>query len=630
MAPGGGAPQDRGGGRVRWPEPQRPWLQGRDEAKGGRRGWELDSQVEEPPPPAPEPEAAAADPDEAAAGSPVVFTNKARCRDCYRCLRVCPVKAIRLHEGQAEVVGERCIACGACIRACPQQARVCRSDLPAVRELLRGPEPVAASVAPGFVAAFPAQLARRLPSALRLLGFARVEETAVAAWHVAQASRRAFEESDGPTVCTACPAAVRWVERYRPDAASWLAPVPSPAELHARSLRSQGARVVFIGPCVAKKLEADRSTALDCALTFSELLTWLDEAGLALERLEESGFDATPGDRARLFPLPGGLIRTAGLSTEPGACQALACAGVAELSDALAELRQQPRPLLVEPLLCPRGCISGPGMPEQAAGLLGGALAVSALAAEPHDPAPQPPRPELLAFQPAPSPPPPDAFGEDEIRQVLESSGKGDPADRLDCGACGYESCREKAVAVLRGLAELEMCLPRMRRLAERRTDRIIESSPNGILILDERLQVLSMNPAFRSMFRAGDALCGHPVSRLMDPEPFEAAAAAAGAIVERTVRHERFGVVCHQLLYRLDQDRQLVGIFVNVTASRARKEALEHLRSETIAQANELMEHQLSMAQQMARLLGDATAQGESLVHKLLRLAGEEAQTES
>ena len=205
--------------------------------------------------------------------------------------------------------------------------------------------------------------------------------------------------------------------------------------------------------------------------------------------------------------------------------------------------------------------------------------------------------------------------------------GKSRPEDQLNCGACGYSSCREKAIAVVRGMAEVEMCIPYMKNLAERRTDRIIETSPNGIVILDERLNILSMNPTFKKFFMCSEAVCGKRISYLMDPDPFEKLASGDKDKLELVVKHDRYNIICHQILYVLPEERQYVGIFVNITNSQANQTKLDHLRVQTIAQARELLEHQISMAQKMGQFLGESTARGEALVEKLMEMADEESE---
>lgn len=174
-------------------------------------------------------------------------------------------------------------------------------------------------------------------------------------------------------------------------------------------------------------------------------------------------------------------------------------------------------------------------------------------------------------------------------------------------------------------MAEPEMCLPFMRRRAEQRTDRIMETSPNGIVILDERLNIISMNPAFRRYFMCSEAVCGRRISYLMDPDLFEKLAAGATELTETVVRHDKYSLVCHEILYALRDERLYVGIFVNITNNRANQEQLSKLRAQTLIQAQELLDHQLAMAQKVTQFLGESAAQGEVLVEHLRQLATDE-----
>jgi iron only hydrogenase large subunit-like protein/uncharacterized Fe-S cluster-containing protein len=571
---------------------------------------------------------------------PIVNTTKAHCRDCYRCLRECPVKAIRIVDGQASVDAERCIHCGTCVRECPQGAKSLRSDLERAAGLLKSGGFAAASVAPSFAAFLPENLQRRLPDALRKLGFARVSETAVGAFHVARASADHIRTNpEAVHIASACPAVVSYVEQYEPDMVDALIPVVSPMAAHGRSLKEQhgpDCKVVFIGPCSAKKSEAERpelADAVDCVLTFTELFEWLELQGIDLDDCADTDFDDRPEGDARFFPVPGGLARTAELTTDLLAAEVLAVSGPAEIHDALENVRENPRPVLVEPLFCAQGCVNGAGAPQQ--GNLykrrGDVLQYAR----------RPCSGESAACASCASEAPAPANGdgslktrfdrrngqaelrEEDIKRVLESTGKADAADQLNCGACGYSSCRAQAIAVLQGMASVDMCIPHMRRLAEQRSDKIIETTPNGIVMLDEQLNILHMNPAFRKMFMATEAVLGKPVSYLMDPEPFENLQ-REGELMEFTARHPNYGVVCRQILYPLPEERQYVGVFVNVTKSMDNEKRLRRMRADTVRKAQELMEHQIQAAQEMAKFLGESTAETEDLVRNLMSIASE------
>jgi PAS domain S-box-containing protein len=569
----------------------------------------------------------------------VVFTNKARCRDCYRCVRVCPVKAIRMHQEQAFVVQDRCISCGTCIRECPQGAKSFRNDVEHAQRLLTSGGVVAASVAPSFAAVYGDWEQKRLASALRKLGFSFIAETAVGAYMVARKTAQVVaEHPERGHICTACPAVVRYVERYQPELIDQLVPVVSPMLAHARHIKEKmGAdvdvKVIFIGPCVAKKAEAEdpqNEGLVDCVLTFTELAEWLKRENISMSALEESSFDETPEGESRVFPLVGGSVRTASLTTDILAAEVVSVSGFSEVLEVLDSLGEV-SPVVVEPLFCSQGCINGPAIPgDRNVYDRRKEVLVYAEANQGQPPQAEKDYQELLTRFSAQAIEQKVNITEEEVRGILEKTGKSRPEDQLNCGACGYSSCREKAIAVLRGMAEVEMCIPYMKRLAEQRTDRIIETSPNGIVILDDRLNIIHMNPAFRRFFMCSEAVCGKRISYLMDPDAFEKLASGDQDFVEIVVKHERYNLVAHQILYPLKEENQYVGIFVNITHSQANEQKLDQLRAQTIMQARELMEHQITMAQKIGQFLGESTAKGEALVENLMRLAGDESKNPS
>jgi iron only hydrogenase large subunit-like protein/uncharacterized Fe-S cluster-containing protein len=557
----------------------------------------------------------------------VVFTNKARCRDCYRCIRVCPVDAIGIRDGQAYVDEDRCISCGTCIRECPQGAKSFRRDLDSVREMVASGAPVAVSLAPSFAAIFKPWEIKRVPSALRRLGFSHVSETAVGAYPVAKKTAECAAEHAGSfRIATACPAVVNYIERYRPNLVEALVPVCSPMVAHARMLKARlgdDTHVVFIGPCVAKKQEAREKSggAVDFALTFTELLEWFDLEQVDLSILEESDFDMAPEGWARSFPLAGGSLQTASLSTSLLAADVLSVTGTQEVKDTLDSLTDSRGPLLVEPLFCEQGCINGPAMPANETVYQRRRALLQYVLDTGHDGPGSNGCADLAAsFERHPLAC--GAVSEEQIRQVFAQTGKENPEDQLNCGACGYSSCREQAIAVIQQMAEPDMCVPYMRRLAEQRTDRIIETSPNGIVILDERLNILHVNPSFKRLFMCSEAVYGKPISYLMDPEPFEQIAAGKADLTEVTVEHGKYNLVCHQIVYALREERQYVGVFVNLTSSLMNKKQLDVLRVRTVQQARDLLGHQIEIAGKIAQFLGESTAQGEKLLENLVKLA--------
>jgi iron only hydrogenase large subunit-like protein/uncharacterized Fe-S cluster-containing protein len=567
-------------------------------------------------------------------GHQIVFTLTARCRDCYRCLRACPVKAIRMKKGQAYVDENRCIVCGTCIRECPQQAKSFRQDIETVQRLVDSGRFVAASVAPSFAAVFTGWQRRRLASALRALGFGYVGQTSQGAYQVSVHTARLMDKSGAKAnLATACPAVVNYVEKYHPGLVPRLIPLVSPMTAHGRMLKQRhgaDSAVVFIGPCVAKKseiLRSDAAAAVDCVLTFKELLAWLEQRNINLSMCEESDFDEKPVRNAQLFPLPGGSIKTAGLEDDGLRQEMVRADGVLDIRDLFASALHDSSYSLLEPLFCSQGCINGPGIGTEKS-IFERRKNIIEYDKEVGSHGLPPVVDDQNLFRAA--------FNEDsglvqevseeDIQAVLESTGKADPQQQLNCGACGYDTCRDKAVAVVQGMAEQEMCIPFMRRLAERRTDRIIDTSPNGIVILDEDLTIISMNPTFKQFFSCSDAVLGRHVSYLMDPAPFEKLVAGSVDKLDLTVSHRPYNLVCRELIYILREEKQVVGIFMNVTSRLEQEKKLKELRSQTVEQANELLEHQVRMALNIAQFLGESTAKGESLVRKLMALSeGEE-----
>ena len=570
----------------------------------------------------------------------IIFTDKAQCRDCYKCLRACPVKAIKMHNGQAFVVEERCILCGNCIRVCPQSAKKYRRDIDKARELLKSGRKTAVSIAPSYAAAYERWETLRLPSALRRLGFDFIGETSIGAYETAQHTAEIISQDVTKThLCTACPVLVNCVEKYHGGYVGLLVNSVSPMVAHAKSLKKQlgeETAVVFIGPCIAKKGEAERASStglIDAVLTFEELNEWLAEEQIELKLCEESGFDEKPVSAAALFPLLGGLIKTADLPTDMHSVESITVSGSIEIEDVFQYI-EDGRPLVVEGLYCQQGCINGPGMKTDKS-LLERKLDIikHASAIETKTPERRLTGEELYAAfteRPIKDEAP---ISEDKIREVLRKTGKESEHDMLNCGACGYTTCREKAIAVIHGYAELEMCIPYVRKLAQQRTDKIIETSPNGIVILDEQLEILTMNPAFAKFFCCNEALIGKRISNLMDPEPFEKLALSSDEMSEAIINHQKFNFTAHQKMYKMRDDTdeaktQIVGIFVDISNSIADKNKLDSLRSKTLMQAQDLLDHQINMAQELAKFLGESTARGEELVENLFKLTDDEEKT--
>ena len=559
----------------------------------------------------------------------VIYTITANCRDCSRCVRECPVKAIRISDGQAQIEDNLCIKCGTCVRECPQHAKTVRSDLQAARSLLAdGDKRVAASIAPSFTAMFPGELARRLPSALRQLGFRFVAETAEGAKYITDQS---FAKPQTGNISTACPAVVNLVEKYYPEFLDSLISVVSPMIAHGRIIKAKHAdcAVVFIGPCAAKKqeiLRPENIDAVDIVLTFAELLEWFASENIQLENCSESSFDRFHEiGYARLFPIQGGMLKTGGIPCDGTQADVLHVSGAQNVLELFSDgIVFQGK--WIEPLFCNDGCIGGP--------CFGGAYAGQSLLAR---------RENVIRY--AETAEKNDAgfsttqishhadfvrdeqkteeISDDQIHKILESTGKADPAHQLNCGACGYKTCLENAQAVARGMAEPEMCIPWMRRLAQQRTDRIIDTTPNGIVVLDGELCMVKMNPAFQKMFMCNNGILGRRISYLVNADGFESL--QSGTAEQYESIQTKYGITYHEKLYALREDKQYVGIYSNMSNVKYDAKQLDTVKAQTLMHAREFLDHQVRFAQEMAHFLGKSTAQSEAIAKRLIGLYEED-----
>jgi PAS domain S-box-containing protein len=559
----------------------------------------------------------------------IVHTHSVKCKDCYRCVSVCPVKAIKVSRGQAVVAQNRCIACGICIEECPQSAKTYRRDVEKAAELLSGTAPVGASIAPSFAAFFNDNEIACLSGTLKKLGFKYAAETSATAGEVAFASVSKASASSKPLLCSSCPSVVNYVTMYKPDAQSSLINVVSPMIAHAKKIKQilgEGAKVIFIGPCIAKKSEAEwtqNEGIVDVVLTFGEFLELLELKNISIAQSLQIPFDEEVPGASRYFPLPSGLIRAAALQNDSLDGHIYHLSGAKEVLDAVENISSMADTSLIDALFCPGGCINGPGMPDNGlnafekrakiinyalkAGISSRLPKISALNLD-------------TVFKSYP--PVVKTFSEAEIEAVLKKTGKNSPEDELNCTSCGYASCREKAIAVLNGMAEIEMCVPYMRTSAESRVKKIFETSPNGIIVLDNDFNIVSINDSFKKMFNCTGDLKGQNISAVIDAKNFAKLAASADDSLNVTVNYERYNIKTHQILFKMKEDNQYVGFFTNITKSEKDIKKLDELKKRTLSKAKELLEHQIEVAQKMAEYIGENTAKGEDLISDLLALS--------
>jgi len=567
---------------------------------------------------------------------PVIFTDKAKCEDCYRCLRNCTVKAIKIKDGQAFVEENRCILCGKCIEQCPQNAKTVRNDIDKMLDILDGKSNIAVSIAPSYLGFFKKWQVRRIPSILRSMGFDYISETVAAAPEVSKKSIEINKKNNNKNMTTSCPVFVNYIEKYYPNLVDSLINVKSPMLLHGTYLGKKlgkNYKIIFIGPCIAKKKEAekDKENNIDLVLTFDELNNYFEETNIKFNNFEESDFDEKGSKNSIFYPLSGGALKAVDINPDLISNEYIYINGENEISDIVKS--DNISNYLIEPLFCHQGCIDGPGAFSFNETIYDRKLKIIELLNKDKS------RKKDFDLKLDDSDfyknfencnVNNDNITEDQIREVLARTGKENKEDQLNCGACGYNSCREKAIAVVRGLAEDQMCIPYMRRLAEKKSDKILEKSPNGIVVMDEKLKIMDFNKSFKNMFKCSRSNLGKHISTIIDPDPMEKVLVNNNLTVEKKVKYEKYNLVCYQMIYHLKDEKQIIGVFIDTTKEIKNKKRLDTIKSTAIKQAHELLEHQIEVAQKMTNYLGESTAKGEKLVKKLIEITKKENDSEN
>lgn len=563
-----------------------------------------------------------------------IYTETAACQDCYKCVRECPAKAIRVSGGHASVLGEYCVLCGHCVEVCPVGAKKVRSDVERAKALVRLRPRTLLSVAPSFVAEFPGLGESGFSEAARRLGFAGVSETALGADLVSAATARELEglETAGPErprvlLSTACPVVVDYIVKYRPEVSGLLSRQTSPMVAHGRFLKAgaeEGTAVVFVGPCIAKKREADSSGgSLDAAITFKGLRTWFQEEGLDLASLAGASGGRFIPDRASkgvLYPVDGGMIASVKREAPASRAHFVTCSGLIEVERALDGLEgyREESPIFLELLACEGGCVNGPRC-EARSGSVAKRLRVLDYAREAREAALASPldlresRRDRLAIA---SP----RHSEEEIRASLALVGKHRPEDELNCSGCGYDSCRAFVAAMLSGRAERVMCVSYMRDLATKKANALVRTMPSGVVVVDSRLEVVECNERFVRLLGAeaeilNDArpgLAGADLSRLL---PFSGLFSRVMAedgpdCIERDLRLGKR--ILHASIFAIERGGCAGGVFQDITSPSIQ-------RDRVVGQAKAVIEKNLRTVQRIAYLLGENAADSEAILESII-----------
>mgnify|MGYP002514864709 CR=1 FL=1 len=552
--------------------------------------------------------------------------KKSNCKNCYKCIRHCPVKAIRFSGNQAHIISDECILCGQCFVVCPQNAKEIVDEREKVKVLLQGEEPVVVSLAPSFIANYEGVGIESMRRALKKLGFYDVEETAIGATIVKKEYERMLREEDRDIVISSCCHSINLlIQKYFPSLLGYLADVVSPMQAHCLDIKKRipNAKTVFIGPCVAKKDEAQSyKDIVDAVLTFEELTKWLEEEQVELEQ----EIDSEEYSRARFFPTTGGVLKT--MEKDYLRYNYIALDGVEKCIVALRDIEKgNVHKCFIEMSACAGSCSGGPVMeknnffsPVKNYGTIADYAGKKDFVVA---------QPEFYGLK--------KTFGymkreeniptEEEIRIVLQQMGKFQKSQELNCGSCGYNTCREKAIAIYQGKAEISMCLPYLKEKAESFSDTIVKNTPNGIIVLNEKLEVQQINNTARKIFniRYATDVLGDPVERILDPEIFvNVLESGYNMRNKREFLAEYQCYVEQSVIY--DQDSHLlIYLMRDVTEEETAREKKESISRQTMEVADKVVEKQMRIVQEIASLLGETAAETKIALTKLKEFIADE-----
>jgi iron only hydrogenase large subunit-like protein len=552
-----------------------------------------------------------------------IYTKERECQDCHKCIRECPVKAIRVEEGYARVVPELCIMCGNCVLACPSNAKRVRDDLHSAKALLKSGRKVIVSLAPSFVAQFSGVRPAQLIHALKKLGFFAVSETALGAQQVsASISSLMQSESKQIWISSACPVVVDFIGKYHPECQPNIFGVLSPLLTHCKMLRAHYGNdiaTVFIGPCIAKKQEAEHyPELLDVALTFEDLDQWLLEEDIHLAEIVETpadGFQPEEAEEGALYPIEGGMVPGVAGNREVDGSRFMSFSGLSNVEQALKGISEwkPEHNIFFELTACAGSCVNGPKAARN-----------TSVARRRYDivhyakPAAEFPRKLSLGIDGHydASPVARNEYSELQLQEALRTVGKYSVEDELNCGGCGYDSCRDFAHALIARNAERMMCATYTRKLAQKKANALLQKMPSAVVIVDEDMKIIECNLNFVHLF-AADAehskdLEGSAIDAVIPfSYLFRRVLDSGEDIVGHDIRYQRS--ILNTSVFTIEPHSVMCGIFQDITKPIFQKEQI-------IGRAREVIQKNLKTVQQIAYLLGENAADSEIILNSIVR----------
>ena len=553
-----------------------------------------------------------------------LMTKKSNCKNCYKCIRHCPTKSLKMTDGQAHIIRDECILCGECYVVCPQYAKQIRNDVDKVKAMLVSGSPVYLSLAPSYAAKYSDYDFADVSEAVKRLGFAGVEETSVGAEAVTESYEKIIENNEQEIIIsTCCPTVNLLIEKHFKNAVKYMAKVITPMHAHSKLLKERypGCKVVFAGPCISKKYEAETvAEAVDAVLTFDELDNWMSNESVIIE---QSGNESKK-HKTNLYPTSGGVLRS---MKKHENYDYIVIDGVEKCMKALTDIEKGSlKSCFIEMSACSGSCIEGPVMRRSERNPVFDNLAVLKNTGEErftldnYDE-------KLLDTEFKEIGLPQVMPNSLAIEEILKKMGKNTKEKELNCGSCGYDTCREKAIAVFKGKADLTMCMPYLKEKAESFSDTIVKNTPNGIIVLDEQLNVQMINNSARKILNLPKSteIIGSPVVRILDPIDY-VMAISDGKNVNGNQKYlaEYQKYVEETIIY--DKEYHLVMIMMkDISREEIARSKKEEQSKAAIEITDKVVEKQMRIVQEIASLLGETTAETKIALTKLKETLSDE-----
>lgn len=546
-----------------------------------------------------------------------LFLKKSNCKNCYKCVRHCPVQSIRFSGNLAHVIADECVLCGQCYVVCPQDAQKILSEVEKVEMLLEGDRPVYLSVDPSFVAYYDGTGIETMSETAKELGFVSAEETAPFGVVV----KREYEdvikdERMSVVISSCCPSVNLMIQKHYPDLIGNLSNAMSPVQIHCADIRKREpeAKIVYVGPCIARKDEENRhGSTVDAVLTYEEF----DELLIAHSLEIHKGTDECKQSKERLFAAAGGIIRC--MDKKSAGYAYLTVDGPDKCIDALEDIANgEMEQCFIEMWACSGGCVGGPTIEKLHNNPVRNYKAVSRYAGDEHFDIEQPELGEITrsfeimkGMMPMPN--------ERKIREIMANMGKTRPADELNCGMCGYDTCREKAIAVYQNKAVIEICQPLLAKKSEDFSDILFDNAPNGLIVLNERLEVQEINPAACKIMniRRPQDVFGAQIVTLLEPKPFMDVLQTKKSTFQCSYLAEYDKYVEQTILYD-NKYHMLICLLDDVSDEARERNKKAQIMQQTTAIADQMVEKQMRIVQEIASLLGETTAETKIALTKL------------